>query len=116
MTLRSTGRTLWYGACGGRLGATTHHARDAVGVGKNDLSVIVKHAGMGHAGKLTVDDDATGTTMDGLDAGQDREVRFDNVHLKQGGRTRRAVADSEHAIPKFKEDNNELKVTARCQG
>ena len=54
--------------------------------------------------------------MDGLDAGQEREVRFDNIQLKAGAHTLTAAADTADAVAEFTEDNNELKVTARCQG
>ena len=54
--------------------------------------------------------------MDGLDAGQEREVRFDNIQLKAGAHTLTAATDTEGAVAEFKEDNKELKVTARYQG
>jgi subtilase family serine protease len=84
------------------------------------VTVVVKNVGTGDAGKLTVrlmvDGDATDTAVDGLEVGEEREVSFDNAQLTKGERTLRAVADAEHAIAESREDNNELKVIARCQG
>ncbi|MFN8636477.1 MAG: CARDB domain-containing protein [Chloroflexota bacterium] len=89
-------------------------------VGKNVVSVVVKNAGKGDAAtfavRLSVDGNDMTATVDGLDAGQEREVRFDNVPLKMGAHTLTATADPEHTIDESKEDNNELKDTARCQG
>ena len=51
---------------------------------------------------------------DGLDAGKEHEVRFADVRLKEGERSL-AIADANKAIAETKDDNNELKVTARCK-
>ena len=51
---------------------------------------------------------------DGLEAGKEREVRFDDVRLKKGERTLTALVDAKGAVAESNEDNNELKVTARC--
>ena len=53
--------------------------------------------------------------MDGLEAGQEHEVRFDDVRLNEGERTLLVIADANKGIAESKEDNNELKVTARCK-
>jgi hypothetical protein len=91
--------------------------------GRNDVSVLVKNTGAVKAGdfrvRLVVDDDS-GTAReeelaDGLDAGKEHEVRFDDVRLTKGERTLLVIADAKGAIAESKEDNNELKVTARCQ-
>jgi hypothetical protein len=86
--------------------------------GKNDVTVVVKNAGKGDADgftvRLSVDGDDRDATVDGLNAGQEREVRFDDVQLKKGEHTLKAVADPDHAIDEAKDDNNELKATARC--
>ena len=52
---------------------------------------------------------------DGLDAGKEHEVRFADVRLKEGERSLPAIADANKAIAETKDDNNELKVTARCK-
>jgi hypothetical protein len=86
--------------------------------GKNAVTVVVKYGGTGDAGsfgvRLAVDGDDRDATVDGLDAGQEREVRFDDVRLKKGEHTLEAVADPRRAVDESNEDNNELKVTARC--
>ena len=88
--------------------------------GKNDVAVVVKNGGAGKAEKfavrLTVDGgEAVEETVDGLEAGQEREVRFDDVRLKKGERTLLAIADAKGAVSESNEDNNERKLTARCQ-
>ena len=91
--------------------------------GKNDVAIVVKNAGAAKAGAFAVrvvvngDSGATKEELlaDGLDAGQEHEVRFDDIRLKKGERTLLAIADATKAIAESKKDNNELKVAARCQ-
>jgi subtilase family serine protease len=94
--------------------------KDDCKVGKNGVTVVVKNDGKADAGsfavRLTADDDTYDTAVDGLRAGQQREVRFANVTLSKGEHTLRAVADAQHAIDESSEDTNDLTVTARCQG
>jgi hypothetical protein len=103
-----------------RVNGQAPDGKDDCKVGKNAVSVVVKNAGKGDAGtftvRLAVDGNNVDAAVDNLDAGQEREIRFDDVPLKAGGHTLRAVADPEHAISESKEENNELKATARCQG
>jgi hypothetical protein len=94
--------------------------KDDCKVGKNALTVIVKNSGRGDAPsfsvRLSVDGNDIAATVDGLDAGREREVRFESVQLKAGVHTLTAAADAEDAVAESNEDNNELKVTTRCQG
>jgi CARDB len=98
-------------------------ARDGKGDckdGKNDVTVVVKNSSTGKAEKfavrLTVDGgEVVEETVAGLEAGQEHEVRFDDVRLKKGERTLTVLADAKGAVAESKEDNNERKVTARCQ-
>jgi hypothetical protein len=88
--------------------------------GENAVAVVVKNAGAAagaFALRLVVDgdDEAKEKPVADLEGGQEREVRFDDVRLKQGERTLTAVADAKDALAESKEDNNELKVTARCK-
>ena len=53
-------------------------------------------------------------TADGLKAGLEREVPFKDVSLKKGEHLLKAIADPDHAVSESKDDNNELKVDARC--
>jgi hypothetical protein len=90
--------------------------------GKNDVAVVVKNAGMANASpfsvRLVVDDaqnDVEEQTVAGLDAGKEREVKLEDVRLKKGERKLTAVVDAKNTVSESKEDNNELKVTARCK-
>jgi hypothetical protein len=90
--------------------------------GKNDVDILFKNAGAAKAGAFAVrlvvdgdDDEAKERSVDGLEAGQEREVRFDDVRLRKGERTLTAVADPQNGITESKDDNNELTVTARCK-
>ena len=53
--------------------------------------------------------------MANLEAGDQREVRFDDVRLKQGERKLTATVDPKNAVAEVRDDDNELKVTVRCQ-
>jgi hypothetical protein len=94
--------------------------KDACKDGKNAVTVVVRNAGKGDAAgfsvRLGVDGNDRDTTVDGLGAGQEREVRFDGVQLKAGQHALTAVADPDHAVGESKDGNNELKATARCAG
>jgi hypothetical protein len=87
--------------------------------GKNDVAVVVKNQGAAAAAsfsvRLVVNDDAIEKTAAAIDAGQEREVRFGDVRLKKGDRQLTALADATQSITEANEDNNERKVTARCE-
>ena len=90
--------------------------------GKNAVTVVVKNAGTADIEKLevrlVVDDaqaEAVERTVNGLEAGKEREVKFDDVRLKKGEHTLTASVDAKGAVAETNEDNNERKVTARCQ-
>ena len=83
------------------------------------MTVVVKNGGGTDAGAFGVrlrvdDDDAFDATVDALKAGQEREVKFENVQLKKGQHTFKAVADPDHAVSESKDNNNELRIGARC--
>jgi hypothetical protein len=90
--------------------------------GGNDVTVVVKNGGSANAGafamRLKVDDaqgDGPEQTVNGLDAGKEREVKFGDVKLKKGEHTLTAIADAKGAIAEADEANNERAVTARCR-
>ena len=87
-------------------------------ISQNDLTVVVKNGGKGDAGsfavRLTVDGDDLDATVESVRAGEEREVAFDKVQLKKGEHSLKAVADPDHALAESKDNNNELKVSARC--
>jgi hypothetical protein len=89
--------------------------------GKNDIAVVVKNTGTAESENVTVRlivDDAQGSaleqTVKGLDAGQEREVRFEDVRLKKGQHTLTAIVDPKGSVAETRDDNNALKVTAGC--
>jgi hypothetical protein len=89
---------------------------------KNSVAVVIKNTGSDPTGsfstRLIVDgnrDDAFDLNVDGLDAGQERDVIFENVQMKKGEHTLKAIVDAEDAIDESRESNNELKATARCK-
>jgi subtilase family serine protease len=95
--------------------------------GKNPVAVVVKNDGTANAGsfvvRITVDeiqgDDvqayAVVESVDGLEAGKEREVRFAEVKLKKGQHALAAVADYKRAVAESTEGNNDREVTVRCQ-
>jgi hypothetical protein len=90
--------------------------------GKNDVTLIIKNQGSamaaGSVARLTVgndDDDAEERTVESLNPGADKDVRFDDVRLKKGDQTLTAIADARKAVAESKEDNNELKATVKCE-
>ena len=94
--------------------------------GKNPVTVVVKNAGTATAGpfvvRITVDevqgDDiqayAVVASTDGLEAGQEREVRFDEVKLKKGTHALAAVADYKLTVAESTDGNNDREVAVRC--
>jgi subtilase family serine protease len=81
--------------------------------GKNDVTVVVRNGGTADAGNFAVrlvED----KSVPGLDAGKEREVRFDDVRLKEGKYELSATADAKETVAESDESNNDLKVTARC--
>ncbi|HZO32586.1 MAG TPA: CARDB domain-containing protein [Chloroflexota bacterium] len=90
--------------------------------GGNDVSVVVKNSGSEKAGgftvRLTVDGaqgDGSEQTVNGLEAGNEREVTFENVKLKKGEHSLKALADAKGAVTETNEENNDREVTARCK-
>jgi len=90
--------------------------------GRNDVAVVVMNGGTANAGafavRLQVDGAADQTTEEavpGLEAGQEREVRFDDVRLKKGEREFTATADASKTVDESDEDNNARTVSARCK-
>ena len=80
----------------------------------------MKNGGTANAGafavRLAVDGvEAASVSVDGLEAGQEREVRFDDLRLKNGKRSLVAVADAKGDVAESKEDNNDRTVTAECK-
>ena len=90
--------------------------------GGNDVTVVVKNGGSANVGafavRLKVDDaqgDGPEQTVNGLEAGKEREVKFGDVKLKKGEHDLTAIADAKGAIAEADEANNERAVTARCK-
>lgn len=90
--------------------------------GKNDVTVVIKNQGTALAdrsvARLVVDGDlgeAEEKTVPGLEAGQEREVRFDDVRLNKGQGELKAIADADSAVAEADEGNNERQVTATCK-
>jgi hypothetical protein len=89
--------------------------------GKNAVTVVVKNVGAADAKDVSVRlivDDAQGAaveqTVKSLDAGQEREVRFEGVRLKKGEHTLAATTDPKSTVAESDDDNNALTVTAGC--
>jgi hypothetical protein len=87
--------------------------------GKNAVAVVVKNAGDEKADavavRLTVDGAEAGTqAVKGLEAGKQREVRFEDVRLKKGEHKLTASVDPKDTVAESKADNNELTVTVGC--
>jgi hypothetical protein len=92
--------------------------KDDCTAGKNSVTVAVKNEGTHGAGdfvvRLGVDETVRDEMVNGLEAGQEREIRFDNVRLKQGDHTLSVTVDGKEEAKESNEGNNTLKVTARC--
>jgi hypothetical protein len=87
--------------------------------GKNAVTVVVKNGGAEKAGAFAVRLEADGgdvgeQTVSGLEVGQEREVRFEDVRLKKGEHKLAATVDPKDADAESNGDDNELKVTAGC--
>ncbi|MFN8633237.1 MAG: CARDB domain-containing protein [Chloroflexota bacterium] len=89
--------------------------------GKNGVVAVVKNAGKGKADGFTarlVVDGADGSAIEqqvnGLDAGQEREVRFGDVQLKKGAHTLAVTLVTGKDALDANLDNNGLTVTAKC--
>jgi hypothetical protein len=87
--------------------------------GKNGVTVVVKNAGKGDADSFAVRLGADGgdigeQTVSGLEAGQEREVRFDDVRLKKGEHQLTVTVDPKNMDAESTADNTELKITVRC--
>jgi subtilase family serine protease len=89
--------------------------------GKNDVAVLVKNGGAAGAEAFAVrlvvngeDDEAKVKQVAELAAGEEREVRFDDVRLKKGGQQLFATADPQQAVDESTETNNEKAVAATC--
>ena len=86
----------------------------------NLVVVVVKNAGTADVGDFTLHlledgDRVVEQSITGLEAGQERRVRFDDVRLKKGTHTVAAVADPTNTFAEATEDNNTLKVTSTCR-
>jgi hypothetical protein len=88
--------------------------------GKNAVTVVVKNTGTANAEsfavRLDVDGDAAGDeSMDVLEAGKEREVRFGDVRLKKGDHKLVATADPKNTVAESKDDNNAQTVPVTCR-
>jgi hypothetical protein len=88
--------------------------------GKNDVTAVVKNRGTASAGAFTVSlavdkEQVADEPVPGLGAGEEREVRFDDIRLKKGERTLTATIDAAKTITESDESNNALTVTAACK-
>jgi subtilase family serine protease len=53
--------------------------------------------------------------VSGLNAGKEQEIRFDGVRLEQSEHTLTATADAKEDASESNDDNNTLKIAARCK-
>jgi subtilase family serine protease len=88
--------------------------------GKNPVAVVVKNAGGANAGsfavRLTVDGDEAGEeSVEGLEAGKEREVRFGDVKLTKGEHKLVATVDPKKGVDEASDDNNDHTMTAACR-
>ena len=87
--------------------------------GKSRVTIVVKNAGAANAEsvvvRLAVGGDQVGDETIGLEAGQEREVKFDDVRLKKGEQKLTVTVDPKGAVAESNEDNNERQVTVRCK-
>jgi hypothetical protein len=91
--------------------------------GKNVVTVVVKNEGAADAEKLTVrlvvdgvEDPALEKSANGIKAGQEQEVRFEDVRLRKGERKLTASVDARGAVSESNETHKGRTVTADCQG
>jgi hypothetical protein len=90
--------------------------------GKNDVTVVIKNdspaAAAGFAVRLVIDDedkDAKEKSVAGLAAGEQAEVMFEDVRLKQGKREIEATVDAKKTIAESDEDNNRATIGVNCR-
>jgi hypothetical protein len=91
--------------------------------GRNDVTVVVKNQGTAKAGdflvRLVADDDQGAALQeelgDGLDAGKEATVRFEDVRLKKGPHSLEATVDPTSGIAESNEANNARQVAATCK-
>jgi subtilase family serine protease len=87
--------------------------------GRNDFKAEVKNAGVGRANRsdvrLWVDGQERDTdTVDDLDPGDEKRVRFSNVTLSAGQHQIRVRADASGQIDEGNESNNERTISVSC--
>ena len=88
--------------------------------GKSDVTAVVKNDGaanaQGFAVRLTVDGVQVGVkSVAQLDAGDEHEVRFEDVRLKKGEHKLAATTDLKGSGADSKPESDWVKVTVRCQ-
>ena len=98
----------------------TPDGKDDCKDGKNPVSIVVKNAGAAKSGPfavgLTVDGgEAIEESVDGLEAGKEREIRFDEVRLKKGERKLVVTVDQQNTVAESNDENNGRTVTATCR-
>ena len=87
----------------------------------SEAVIVVRPSGMPFppilfAVGLSVDDGTSKTeSVTSLDAGKEREVRFDGVRLTRGDHTLTATADATKAVAESDEGNNDRAVSATCR-
>jgi len=89
--------------------------------GKNAVSLVVKNGGKagaeGFVVRLAVDGNQAGeASVEAIEAGKEREVRFGDVKLKTGEHQLSATVDAKGEVAEANEENNVVTVTVRCQG
>jgi hypothetical protein len=94
--------------------------KDDCKTGKNVVTAAFRNGGSakaeGFAVRLTVDGASAGEqTVNGLEAGQEQEVRFADLQLKKGEHTLTLTVDSKDSIAESSEQNNERTVSAICK-
>jgi len=109
------------------IGVVTLNGREPDGKGdckdgKNSVAIAVKNAGQSvaqdFAVRLVVDGDDARTleqSVTRLAAGEEHEVRFGEVRLKNGQHTLAVTLDPKGAVAETDESNNDRIVTAACQ-
>lgn len=83
--------------------------------------MVVKNSGPSKAGSFVVRleageaaSDADDQSVNGLDPGKEREIRFEDVRLKKGDRQITATVDAKGSVAESNESNNQQTVSARC--
>jgi len=88
--------------------------------GANTVTVEVQNRGSAAVGsftvRLAVDSNPAGeVTVDGLQAGQERQAIFNGVSLKKGSHELTARVDSKSGVAETDEDNNRLRKEVDCK-